>query len=174
MNDIIQSYSQFLAPFRLQIMIVSYRCNRLGSVRHTSYYICLNFFWSLVYWSVFFVIFAYTISVIFNMNIKSTYYKLNYLVKNPEFFLILPLFIIGFDWGRWIFTIFYLYFFLLITRSNYLIEKITFNLNILIFFLISFLTEMPACCIEMGGTAVTSNYFRIYKSFEITIMNFLN
>lgn len=176
-NDIIQSLSsQDLALISTsnydQTAIDAIGWGVLDTLRTT--YV-LIFSGSLVYWSVFFVIFAYTISVIFKKNIKSTYLEIKKLFSNnPEFFLILPLFIIGFDWGRWIFTLFYLYFFLLITKSNYLIEKITFNLNILIFFIISFLTEMPACCIQMGGTAVTSNYFRIYKSFEITIMNFLN
>ena len=96
------------------------------------------------------------------------------LQKNIEFLLVLPLFFIGYDWGRWIFTIFYLYFFLLLADRDFKVEKIKFNLNIVAYLFVSLLTEMPACCIQQGGTAVTTNYYRIFKSIEITIMNLLN
>ncbi len=135
----------------------------------------LFFSGSLIYWSVFFVIILFTISIIFNLKIRLIYEtSQDLLLKNKEFLLIFPLFLIGYDWGRWIFTLFYLYFFLLIVDKNFQVEKIKFNLNIAAYLFVSLLTEMPACCIQQGGTAVTTNYYRIFKSIEITIMNFLN
>lgn len=135
----------------------------------------LFFSGSLVYWSVFFMFILFTTSIIINSKIYDVYLSLKELImNNKEFLLILPLFTLGYDWGRWIFTIFYLYFFLLITDKDFQLEKIKFNLNIAAYLFVSLLTEMPACCIQQGGTAVTSNYYRIFKSIEITIMNFLN
>lgn len=135
----------------------------------------LFFSGSLVYWSVFFVFILFTTSIIINSKIYDVYLSLKELImNNKEFLLILPLFTLGYDWGRWIFTIFYLYFFLLITDKDFQLEKIKFNLNIAAYLFVSLLTEMPACCIQQGGTAVTANYYRIFKSIEITIMNFLN
>ena len=135
----------------------------------------LFFSGSLIYWSVFFVITLYTISIIFNLKMSLIYAtSKDLLFKNKEFLLMLPLFTIGYDWGRWIFTIFYLYFFFLIANKDFQVEKIKFNLNIAAYLFVSLLTEMPACCIQQGGTAVTANYYRIFKSIEITIMNFLN
>ena len=135
----------------------------------------LFFSGSLIYWSVFFVMILFTISIIFNLKISAIYAtSKDLLQKNREFLLILPLFFIGYDWGRWIFTIFYLYLFLLIADKNFQVEKIKFNLNMLIYLFASLLTEMPACCIQQGGTNVTTNYYRIFKSIEITMMNLLN
>ena len=135
----------------------------------------LFFSGSLIYWSVFFVMILFTTSIIFNLKMNIIYSTLKDLLqKNIEFLLVLPLFFIGYDWGRWIFTIFYLYFFLLLADRDFKVEKIKFNLNIVAYLFVSFLTEMPACCIQQGGTAVTTNYYRIFKSIEITIMNLLN
>lgn len=135
----------------------------------------LFFSGSLIYWSVFFVIILFTTSIIINSNTYDVYLSLKELImNNKEFLLILPLFGVGYDWGRWIFTIFYFYFFFLIADKNFRVEKIKFNLNLAAYLFVSFLTEMPACCIQQGSTAITSNYYRIYKSVEITIMNLLN
>lgn len=135
----------------------------------------LFFSGSLIYWSVFFVMILFTTSIIFNLKMNIIYSTLKDLLqKNIEFLLVLPLFFIGYDWGRWIFTIFYLYFFLLLADRDFKVEKIKFNLNIVAYLFVSLLTEMPACCIQQGGTAVTTNYYRVFKSIEITIMNLLN
>ena len=59
----------------------------------------------------FFAMLIYTLSIVFNDLISETYVNLkNTLVSNKQFLLIIPLFIVGFDWGRWIFTVFYLLF----------------------------------------------------------------
>ena len=135
----------------------------------------LVFSGSLIYWSVFFVMLIYTISIVFNDLITETYLNLKtILVSNKQFLLILPLFIIGFDWGRWILTIFYLLFFTLLLDYKKNLNSLKLTYNLIFFTVISLLTELTPCCIAMEGTAVSSNYYRILKSIELTITQFLN
>ena len=135
----------------------------------------LVFSGSLIYWTVFFAILIYTISIVFNDHIAETYASIkNTLISNKQFILIIPLFIVGFDWGRWIFTIFYLLFFTLLLDYKKNVNSLKLTYNLIFFTVISFLTEMPPCCIAMEGTAVSSNYYRIFKSIELTIIQFLN
>lgn len=135
----------------------------------------LVFSGSLIYWSVFFVMLIYTISIAFNDLITETYLNLKtILVSNKQFLLILPLFIIGFDWGRWILTIFYLLFFTLLLEYKKNLNSLRLTYNLIFFTVISLLTELTPCCIAMEGTAVSSNYYRILKSIELTITQFLN
>ena len=135
----------------------------------------LVFSGSLIYWSVFFVMLIYTISIVFNDLITETYLNLKtILVSNKQFLLILPLFIIGFDWGRWILTIFYLLFFTLLLEYKKNLNSLRLTYNLIFFTVISLLTELTPCCIAMEGTAVSSNYYRIFKSIELTITQFLN
>ncbi len=135
----------------------------------------LVFSGSLIYWTVFFAMLIYTISIVFNDRITETYASLkNTLVSNKQFILIIPLFLVGFDWGRWIFTIFYLLFFTLLLDYKINVNSIKLTYNLIFFTVISFLTEMPPCCIAMESTAVSSNYYRIFKSIELTIIQFLN
>lgn len=135
----------------------------------------LVFSGSLIYWTVFFAMLIYTISIVFNDRITETYASLkNTLVSNKQFILIIPLFLVGFDWGRWIFTIFYLLFFTLLLDYKINVNSIKLTYNLIFFTVISFLTEMPPCCIAMESTQVSSNYYRIFKSISITITQFLN
>lgn len=135
----------------------------------------LVFSGSLIYWTVFFAMLIYTISIVFNDHIAETYASLkNTLVSNKQFILIIPLFVVGFDWGRWIFSIFYLLFFTLLLDYKNNVNSLKLTYNLIFFTVISFLTEMPPCCIAMEGTAVSSNYYRIFKSIELTIIQFLN
>ena len=135
----------------------------------------LVFSGSLIYWIVFFAMLIYTISIVFYDNIAETYASLkNTLVSNKQFILIIPLFIVGFDWGRWIFTIFYLLFFTLLLDYKKNVNSLKLTYNLIFFTVISFLTEMPPCCIAMEGTAVSSNYYRIFKSIQLTIIQFIN
>ena len=107
---------------------------------------------------------VYTISVAFNDLITETYLNLKtILVSNKQFLLILPLFIIGFDWGRWILTIFYLLFFTLLLDYKKNLNSLKLTYNLIFFTVISLLTELTPCCIAMEGTAVSSNYYRILK-----------
>ncbi len=135
----------------------------------------LVFSGSLIYWTVFFAMLIYTISIVFNDHIAETYASMkNTLISNKQFILIIPLFIVGFDWGRWIFTIFYLLLFTLLLDYKKNVNSLKLTYNLIFFTVISFLTEMPPCCIAMEGTAVSSNYYRIFKSIELTIIQFLN
>jgi hypothetical protein len=129
---------------------------------------------SIIYWSVFFVMIGYTISIILNEHINEIYIILkNSILNNKEFLIIIPLFFFTFDYGRWIFTIFYLTFFTLIMFKENTINKLKFTYNLAFYVVISLLTAMPPCCIAMESTQVSSNYYRIYKSIEITIIQLL-
>ena len=48
------------------------------------------------------------------------------------------------------------------------------NLSILLFITISSLTIMPECCLQMDGTTVSSNYYRILKSVQLTLLDLIN
>ena len=130
---------------------------------------------SLIYWSVFFVMILYTVSIVLNEHITEIYKILkNTILNNKEFLIIVPLFFFTFDYGRWIFTIFYLTFFTMIIFKENTINNLKLTYNLAFYVVISFLTAMPPCCIAMESTQVSSNYYRIFKSIEITITQFLN
>ena len=130
---------------------------------------------SIIYWSVFFVMTVYTISIVLNQQITEIYIILkNTILNNKEFLIISPLFFFTFDYGRWIFTIFYLTFFTIIIFKENTIKNFKLTYNLVSYVVISFLTAMPACCIAMENTQVSSNYYRIFKSITITISQFLN
>lgn len=86
------------------------------------------------------------------------------LKDNLIFLFIIPIFIVGFDWGRWIFSIFYFLFFTLVNIKP--VKKIdSFKIKELIFITISFFTIMPECCLEMTkGDMITKNLYRVFES----------
>jgi len=86
------------------------------------------------------------------------------LKDNLTFLFIIPIFIVGFDWGRWIFSIFYFLFFTLVNIEQ--VKKIdSFKIKELIFIIISFFTIMPECCLEMTkGDMITKNLYRVFES----------
>ena len=86
------------------------------------------------------------------------------LKDNLIFLFIIPIFIVGFDWGRWIFSIFYFLFFTLVNIEP--VKKIdSFKIKELIFITISFFTIMPECCLEMTkGDMITKNLYRVFES----------
>lgn len=130
---------------------------------------------SIIYWSVFFVMTVYTISIVLNERITEIYIILkNTIINYKEFLIIVPLFFLGFDYGRWIFTIFYLTFFTMIIFKENTINNLKLTYKLAFYVVISFLTAMPPCCIAMESTQVSSNYYRIFKSIAITIIQFLN
>lgn len=130
---------------------------------------------SIIYWSVFFVIAVYTISTVFNHHINEIYLILrNTFINNKQFVLIIPIFFIGFDYGRWIFSIFYLTFFTYIVFKEKQNNNFKLTYNLIFYVLVSSLTVMPPCCIAMGSTVVSSNYYRVFKSIQITFMQFFN
>ena len=139
-----------------------------------SIYIVL-FSGSVVLWIVFFLAIPISISIVLGISFYDLVNKCKKIIySNYEFLLVPLLFILGWDWGRWILTIFYFLFFVFFLEIDNHQPKNTQSLIVLLFTIISFLTSMPPCCLEMGSTKVSSNIYRIYKSFEITIMSLMN
>lgn len=139
-----------------------------------SIYIVL-FSGSVVLWIVFFLAIPISISIVLGISFYDLVNKCKKIIYSNYEFLLLPLlFILGWDWGRWILTIFYFLFFVFFLEIDDHQPKNTQSLIVLLFTIISFLTSMPPCCLEMGSTKVSSNIYRIYKSFEITIMSLMN
>jgi hypothetical protein len=130
---------------------------------------------SIMLWSVFLFFIPYSISIIFGDSFYEILYKIKTVILERKEFILLPiLFILGWDWGRWILVIFYFLFFSFLTELK-VSNKYTIKLmKFLPFIIISLLTSMPPCCLEMGSTKVSSNFYRIYKSLEITILQILN
>ena len=75
----------------------------------------LIFSGSMFLWSFYLLIFAYTFIVIFDFNLKQiteSFEKISIFIMKEKYFLVIPiLFIVGFDWGRWFFSLFHLTFF---------------------------------------------------------------
>ena len=73
-------------------------------------------------WTFYFFIAGVTLLIIFNVNLKEFYLDYSkaksFLVKEKYFLLIPVLFIVGFDWGRWIFSLFQLSFFSYLTLKK--------------------------------------------------------
>tara|TARA_Y100000389_G_scaffold92538_1_gene89265 strand:+ start:19772 stop:20950 length:1179 start_codon:yes stop_codon:yes gene_type:complete len=139
----------------------------------------LIFSGSMFLWTFYLILFAVTLTLIFKVNP----YRLNLKVSTiksffieEKYFLVIPvLFIVGFDWGRWIFTLFHLCFFsyLILKKDN--IKTISnWSFPIISLIIVSLLTIMPECCLQMSGTTVSSNYYRVFKSIQITIQSLLN
>ena len=63
--------------------------------------------------------------------------------------------------------------YLLINKDN-LVKIKNWSFSILIYIIISTLTILPECCLQMEGTTVTSNYYRILKSVQITLLSLIN
>jgi len=139
-----------------------------------SIYIVL-FSGSVVLWSVFFLAIPISISIVLRISFYDFVNKFKKIIySNYEFLLVPLLFILGWDWGRWILTIFYFLFFVFFLEiENYKPINIQYA-KFLLFTIVSLLTSMPPCCLEMGSTKVSSNIYRIYKSFEITIISLMN
>ena len=135
----------------------------------------LIFSGSLILWGVFFIFIIVTLSIVFNIDIRKIYNDLrSRLSDNKDFFIIFALFVLGWDWGRWILTLFYFILFGVLIDIKESKNKIYSIYHYVFFVSISIITSMPPCCLEMSGTKVSSNFFRIYKSFEISFLQFLN
>ena len=127
----------------------------------------LIFSGSMFLW--FFYIALSIVSILIILNIPYSEVKkidfLSFLRENPSFLMIIPIFIVGFDWGRWIFSIFYFSFFTIVNLRN--INKLySFKLTEILFAVVSFFTIMPECCLEMTrGDMITKHLFRVFESF---------
>jgi len=138
----------------------------------------LIFSGSMFLWTFYFFISGVTLFVIFNINLKEFYFDYSkaksFLIKEKYFLIIPVLFIVGFDWGRWIFSLFQLSFFSYLTLKGNTISKITkWTIPIFILVIVSIFTIMPECCLQMSGTVISSNYYRVIKSIELTLMEFI-
>lgn len=135
----------------------------------------LIFSGSMFLWTFYFVMFLWTFNVIFKIEFNKLNINLNnvkeFLLREKYFIVIPILFIVGFDWGRWIFSLFHLSFvsyLLFIGKSN---RNVIWSLSIISFTLVSMLTIMPECCLQMEGTTISSNYYRVLKSIQLTIQS---
>ena len=133
----------------------------------------LIFSGSMFLWTFYFAMFLWTFIVIFKIDLNKINLNniKNFLLKEKYLIVIPILFIVGFDWGRWIFSLFHLSFISYLLLNNKLNRNITWSLSIVAFLLVSLLTIMPECCLQMEGTTISSNYYRILKSIQITIQS---
>jgi hypothetical protein len=134
---------------------------------------------SMFLWSFYVALLIGTLIIIFQINLKNFDLSLaaikSFLI-NEKYFLVIPiLFVVGFDWGRWIFSIFHLCFFTyLIFQKDKVNKLLNWSLPISVLTLVSLLTVMPECCLEMGGTQISSNYYRVLISIQETVQSILN
>ena len=138
----------------------------------------LIFSGSMFLWTFYFFMVGFTLFVIFNINFNKIYIDYSkvksFLVKEKYFLVIPVLFVIGFDWGRWLFSLFHICFFSYLTlKENTIITTIRWTIPMFILAVTSIFTIMPECCLQMSGTIISSNYYRIIKSMEITLMNLI-
>ena len=133
----------------------------------------LIFSGSMFLWTFYFAMFLWTFIVIFKIDLNKINLNniKNFLLKEKYLIVIPILFIVGFDWGRWIFSLFHLSFISYLLLNNKLNRNITWSLSIVAFLIVSLLTIMPECCLQMEGTTISSNYYRILKSIQITIQS---
>ena len=126
----------------------------------------LIFSGSMFLWLFYIVLLVFSIYTILNLPIRKTskHEVINFLKDNLYFLLIVPIFIVGFDWGRWIFSLFYFLIFTIINLKP--IDKVdSFKLQEILFLVISFFTIMPECCLEMTrGDMITKNLYRVFES----------
>jgi hypothetical protein len=138
----------------------------------------LIFSGSMFLWTFYIFIVVFTMFVIFNINLNKIYIdhsKVKSFLVKEKYFLVIPvLFVIGFDWGRWLFSLFHLCFFSYLTlKNNTIITTIRWTIPMSILVITSIFTIMPECCLQMSGTIISSNYYRVIKSIEITLMNLI-
>lgn len=137
----------------------------------------LIFSGTAILWSIFVFFIPISIQFITGENLNSLLNKIKaILFYKPDFLLIPLLFVLGWDWGRWLLTLFYFLLFIILGNlKNAQQEQLIFTFsNTIIYIVVSLLTVMPICCLELSGTRVSSNYYRIYKSVEITIFQLFN
>lgn len=138
----------------------------------------LIFSGSMFLWTFYFFMVGFTLFIIFNINLDKNYLDYSkvksFLVKEKYFLIIPVLFAIGFDWGRWLFSIFHLCFFSCLTlKENTILAATKWTIPMFVMIIMSIFTVMPECCLQMSGTVISSNYYRVIKSIQITLMEFI-
>lgn len=137
------------------------------------FYILL-FSGSVVLWFFFLLFIPFTIQIVTGLKLIEIVNEMKELfISNKEFLLIVPIFLLGWDWGRWIFILFYFCFFTLIKESNFEKNIISKFSLISSYIFISLVTKLPECCINVENTEVSSNFYRIFKSVALTIQDIL-
>jgi len=135
----------------------------------------LIFSGSMFLWSFYFAVFIWTFLAIFKIEpnkLNLSFLSVKEFLLKEKYFIVIPiLFIVGFDWGRWIFSLFHLSFFSFLILNNKINKNKTWSFTIGAFILVSLLTIMPECCLQMDGTTVSSNYYRVLKSIQITLQS---
>ena len=135
----------------------------------------LIFSGSMFLWSFYFAIFIWTFLAIFKIEpnkLNLSFLSVKEFLLKEKYFIVIPiLFIVGFDWGRWIFSLFHLSFFSFLILNNKINKNKTWSFAIGAFILVSLLTIMPECCLQMEGTTVSSNYYRVLKSIQLTLQS---
>ncbi|MDA8652961.1 hypothetical protein N9L62_01955 [Candidatus Actinomarina sp.] len=135
----------------------------------------LIFSGSMFLWSFYFAMFIWTFLVIFKIEPNkinlSTIPVKEFLLKEKYFIVIPILFFVGFDWGRWIFSLFHLSFFSFLILNDKIYKNKNWSISIGALVLVSLLTIMPECCLQMEGTTVSSNYYRVIKSIQLTFQS---
>ncbi len=137
----------------------------------------LIFSGSMFLWSFYFAVFIWTFLVIFKIEpnrLNLSFLSIKEFFLKEKYFIVIPiLFFVGFDWGRWIFSLFHLSFFSFLMLNNKINKNKTWSFTIGAFMLVSLLTIMPECCLQMEGTTVSSNYYRVLKSIQLTLQSIL-
>ena len=135
----------------------------------------LIFSGSMFLWSFYFAVFIWTFLVIFKIEpnrLNLSFLSIKEFFLKEKYFIVIPiLFFVGFDWGRWIFSLFHLSFFSFLMLNNKINKNKTWSFTIGAFMLVSLLTIMPECCLQMEGTTVSSNYYRVLKSIQLTLQS---
>ncbi len=135
----------------------------------------LIFSGSMFLWSFYFAVFIWTFLVIFKIEpnrLNLSFLTIKEFFLKEKYFIVIPiLFFVGFDWGRWIFSLFHLSFFSFLMLNNKINKNKTWSFAIGAFILVSLLTIMPECCLQMEGTTVSSNYYRVLKSIQLTLQS---
>ena len=123
------------------------------------------FYWTYVI-ALFFISICF---ILFKGDLKTTitYLKDNFS-NSYEFLLLILIFLVGWDWGRWFVIIFYLTFFTISYNLNIkgnIIENRINLLSIFIFVSISILSVIPECCLSWSNPKILE-VFELYF-FEI-------
>jgi hypothetical protein len=123
------------------------------------------FYWTYVI-ALFFISICF---ILFKGDVRTTvtYFKNNFL-NSYEFLLLILIFLVGWDWGRWFVIIFYLSFFTIsynLHIKNNIVENRINLLSMFIFVSISVLSVIPECCLSWSNPKILE-VFELYF-FEI-------
>jgi hypothetical protein len=119
-------------------------------------------------WAIYILILFWTFIEIFNIKNPNISTVKKFLMNEKYFFIIIPLFVVGFDWGRWILSLFYLCFitYLFLSNNDAAKNKI-FSKSTFFLVVVSLLTVMPECCLPTGPY---STYYKFLKNVQFFLL----